>query len=144
MRQPFNYWISIPTRFSDMDPQNHVNNVSYFEFLETARMAFLRELGLMEFKIPGKEGPVVVSQTCNYKKQVVHPSTIEVGVRVTKVKNRSLTVSYALYLEGEDDLVLDGHTTLAWTDYQIKKSIPIPQALRQRIQDYEDQQTPAP
>ena len=121
MRSDFSYWVTIPTRFQDLDPHNHVNNVVYFTYLETARLAFLRSIRLEDIRERGKFGPAVKSQTCNYQKQVFHPSVVEVGIRFYALTNRTFTVAYEVYLEGTDTLVCDGKTIMVWVDFVEEK-----------------------
>jgi acyl-CoA thioester hydrolase len=139
MRSDFNYWITIPTRFQDLDPHNHVNNVVYFVYFETARLAFLRSIQLENIRERGKFGPAVKSQTCNYQKQVFHPSVLEVGIRFSNLTNRTFTVSYEVYLEETDTLVCDGATIMVWVDFIKEQSIPIPAELRDAIGKQEGQ-----
>jgi acyl-CoA thioester hydrolase len=133
MRSDFEHWHPIKVRWRDMDTQNHVNNVTYFTYLEIARMEFLRGLGLFELKEPGKFGPAVVTQTCNYKSQATYPSEIEVGIRPGKVTERSFSVLYEVYLKDTDKLLVDGHTVMTWVDFVKEKAISIPKELRERI-----------
>ena len=133
MRSDFKYWLTIQVRWRDMDSQNHVNSVNYFAYFEMVRMDYFRSVGLQDLKVPGKVGPAVVSQTCNYRKQVVHPAVIEAGVRSKEVGERTFSVEYELYLEGTDTLVADGHTVMAWVDYEAEKAIALPDVLRDSI-----------
>lgn len=137
MREQYRYWETIDTRWNDMDPMNHVNSATYFIYFEMARMNYFGLLGLHELKVAGKVGPAVVSQTCNYKQQVFHPSTIELGVRATEIRTRTFTVAYDAYLKGTDTLVCDGHTVMAWVDYEQAKAIPVPDVLRAAIEEYD-------
>jgi acyl-CoA thioester hydrolase len=135
MRSDFVQWHPITVRWRDMDSQNHVNNVTYFTYFEIARMEFFRSLGLFELMEPGKFGPAVVTQTCNYKRQTTFPSEIEVGVRPGKVTQRSFSVLYEVYLKGTDTLLVDGHTVMTWVDFVKEEAVPIPQELRERIME---------
>lgn len=137
MRDDFKYWMSIPTRWSDMDPMQHVNSTTYFVYFEMVRMSYFEMLGLPKLKVPGKFGPAVISQTCNYRRQVRHPAVLDAGVRTREVEGKTITVEYEVYLEGTDRLVFDGQTVLAWVDYESEKAIPVPEALRDAISSYE-------
>lgn len=137
MRSDFNFWQTISTRWNDMDPMNHVNSATYFIYFEMVRMAYFEMLGLSKLKVQGKRGPAVISQTCNYRQQVFHPSTIDAGIRSTEVNTKTFIVEYEFYLTGTDTLVCDGKTIMAWVDYENPKAIPVPEVLREAILAYE-------
>ena len=71
----------IPIRWGDMDAMGHVNNTVYFRYMEQAR------IGWFEALFPGDEvwrstGIVIVNASCNYKRPITYPGTVEVRVMV--------------------------------------------------------------
>lgn len=136
-RNDFKLWVSVPTRFRDLDTMKHVNSTVYFVYFEMARIAYFRDSGIGEFRTDGKRGIPVVSQTCNYRRQVFHPSNLEVGIRCFEMGEKTVHLGYEVYLEGSDTLVADGTTTSAWVDLTIPKSIPLPEELRSAIEAFE-------
>ena len=50
------YEMTIPIRWGDMDAMNHVNNTTYFRYLETVRIDWMRYIGCQPD--PKGEGPV--------------------------------------------------------------------------------------
>ena len=88
-RAQFPFWHEIVVRWGDMDAQGHVNHTVYFTYCEPARIALLRKLGF-QGKLAGlAEGPTLGSASCDFKRQVVYPATLDVGVRVEKIGRRS-------------------------------------------------------
>lgn len=142
MISDFTYVTKIPTRFADMDIMNHVNNVTFFVYFEIVRLEYFDQIQLLEFKKMGIEGPAVVSQTCNYRGQVFHPSTLIAGARCSRMGTKSITIEYELYVEGADTLAADGATVISWVDYKNATSAPLPDALRARVLDYEGREIP--
>ena len=49
----------LPIRWGDMDAMGHVNNASYFRYLETVRIDWLWSIGCKP--APDGEGPVIVN-----------------------------------------------------------------------------------
>lgn len=140
MKSDFKFWLSIPTSWRDLDAMNHVNSATYLTYFEIARMEYFENIGLHKLKKPGVVGPAVVSQTCNYRQQVFHPSTLETGIRCSKMGTSSFTVEYEFYLEGTDTLVCDGSTTMVWLDYTVPKAVPFPDVLRDAINELEERE----
>ena len=42
----FCFYHPIEVRYGDLDPQGHVNNAKYMTYMEQARVAYIRHLGL--------------------------------------------------------------------------------------------------
>ena len=99
--------ISVQIRFSDYDPLNHVNNVAFFEIMETARVEFIRQR-----RIPTLRGHMVVRHaSCDYEAEVPGGvRAVQVRVSVEKVGVSSFTVLHELHVE--DTLVGRGRVVM--------------------------------
>lgn len=137
VREAYKFWKRIETRFADIDANQHVNNVVYFTYFEMVRLDYMGQVGVPGLKVPGKYGPAVISQTCNYRKQVFHPSTLDAGCRAIELRNSSFVVEYELYLKDTDTLVCEGSTVMAWVDFTLPGAIPLPDELTRRIAEFE-------
>ena len=137
MRNEFTSWISIPTRFRDLDPMKHVNSTIYFMFLENARIDYFTNLSIDRWRNPGKFGIPLVSQTCNYRQQLFHPSTVDVGVRCTELREKTVHLSYEIYLQDTETLMADGVSVSAWVDLTVSKAVAMPKDLRLAIESLE-------
>jgi len=85
-RDDFPYWMEIEVRWGDMDPQGHVNNAVYFTYCESARISLVGEIGIRG-RTAGPHGPVLVSTSCDFKREVVYPATLDIGVRVEEIED---------------------------------------------------------
>lgn len=135
MRERFHLWIAVPVRWGDMDAFGHVNNAKYFTFCESARIAYFEAIGLGPQTTTPVHGPSVVTATCNFRRQVHYPATLEVGVRAARIGRTSFPLEYGIFVEGTDELVADGSSVVVWVDYGAGKSTPLPEDLKQRIRD---------
>ena len=116
-----------------MDAMGHVNNIIYFQYLESARIGYIQAIGWGGRRGDGRQGPVVVSQTFNYRRQIFYPDKLEVGVRCPEVGGRSFVLEYGVFRQGADDLAGDGSSVVVWLDHEAGKALPIPPALRQAL-----------
>ena len=64
----------IPIRWGDMDAMGHLNNGSYFRYLETIRIDWMYAIGCRPD--PRGEGPVIVNAFCNFYKQLEYPGDV--------------------------------------------------------------------
>jgi acyl-CoA thioester hydrolase len=134
MRDDFKVWITVPVRWGDMDSMGHVNNAKFFTFCESARIRYFEVIRLHEFREHDRQGPAVVSATCNFRQQVLYPATLEVGVRASRMGGKSFTLEFEIHTQESDGPVADGTSVAVWVDYERGKALPLPDALRERIQ----------
>ncbi len=135
-REPYRHWLTIPIRWGDMDAFGHVNNAKYFTYCESARISYFQAIGLgAAHNTTPDHGPSLVTATCNFRRQVHYPATLEVGVRAVKIGSTSFPLEYGIFLEGTDDLVADGSSVVVWVDYHAGKSTALPESLKQRIRE---------
>jgi acyl-CoA thioester hydrolase len=120
----------IPIRWGDMDAMGHVNNATYFRYLETVRIDWLHGLG--GAPDPQGTGPVIVNAFCNFYRQVEYPGTLLARHYVANPGRSS--VDTFITLERTDqpgEVFAAGGATLVWVDFPRQKSVPLPDWLRQ-------------
>ncbi len=126
--------LPIDVRWGDMDAFGHVNNAAYFTYCESARIRYFEELGIdMRREREDPHGPAVVSATCNFRRQVHHPASLEVGARVTHVGRTSFTLDYLIVRRDDGEIVADGTSSVVWVDYSEGTAVPVPEDLRDRM-----------
>jgi len=87
-RYPFR--LEIPTRFGDLDMNQHVNNVAMAGLFEDARVRFLYHIGLMG---PGGAfQPMAASFSIEYLRQAYYPQPLVFHVAVTDIGRTSHTM----------------------------------------------------
>ncbi|NOT60485.1 MAG: acyl-CoA thioesterase [Acidobacteria bacterium] len=136
-RAQFPFWHTIEVRWGDMDAMGHVNNARYFTYCEAARIALLRQLDIRGRAEGSAFGPTLVATSCEYKREVRYPATLDVGVRVTKLTERSFAMEYALFFHGTEEVAAVASSVNAWVDYTVKKAVPLPDELREVLSRYQ-------
>jgi acyl-CoA thioester hydrolase len=121
----------IVLRWGDMDAMGHVNNTVYFRFMEQAR------IGWFEGLVPRGEawqgtGIVIANASCNFRRPLNYPGTVEVKVSVAPPGGSSVATFYELMLDGE--LYADGAALVVFVDMARQKPMRIPEAIRLRLQ----------
>lgn len=136
-RAQFPYWTRIEVRWGDMDAMGHVNNAVYFKYCESARIELLRRLGIKGRAEGSTHGPTLVHAACDFKREVKYPATLEVGVAIESVTQRSFRMQYAMFLDQTDTLIAVATSVNAWLDYHAGHAIKIPDELRAALQQYQ-------
>ncbi|HTE40612.1 MAG TPA: thioesterase family protein [Steroidobacteraceae bacterium] len=94
--------IDMQTRFADVDPQRHLNNVRIAELYQEARVAFHRILA-EEFQVERSAGSrtLVARQSIDYLAEVEYPGIVTVGIGISRVGGASFSLALALFQNGE-------------------------------------------
>jgi acyl-CoA thioester hydrolase len=124
----------IPIRWGDMDAMGHVNNIVYFRYMEQARISWFESL------LPSREaawkshGIVIANASCNFRRALAYPGTVEVKVFTGKPGGSSVPTYYELRLDDDPDPYADGAATVVFVDVESQKPIRIPDKLRESMQ----------
>ena len=123
----------IPIRWGDMDAMGHVNNTSYFRYLEIIRIEWMRSIGCQPD--PKGEGPVIVNAFCNFYRQFEYPGDVLVKMYASD-PGRSSFESWATMERTDQPGVIyaAGGATTVWTDFPAQKSRPLPDWLRKVVE----------
>lgn len=132
----FKFAYPLTVRYSDLDAQGHVNNATYFTYMEQGRLEYFKALGLWR---PGQDfldvGTIVAEAACTYKRPVLLDEVVDVAVRTARLGNKSLVLEYRLSVAGAE--VATGRTVQVAYDYRAGASIPVPTEWRARLTAFE-------
>lgn len=95
---PFSAQIS--TRYSDLDPQNHVNNVAVAAIYEEGRSRFIAWLVAnieQDLEPPQR---MIAEVRIRYLKQIHYPTTLSVTAKILHIGERSYRIGQALFQAG--------------------------------------------
>ncbi|HEX6529069.1 MAG TPA: thioesterase family protein [Burkholderiales bacterium] len=121
---------NIAIRWGDMDAMGHVNNTVYFRYMEQARIAWFEAL-VPRADAWGEIGIVIVNASCNFKKPINYPGTVEVRVFAGAPGGSSVPTFYELNLN--DETYADGAATVVFVGRD-QRPLRIPDRIRSLIQ----------
>lgn len=130
----FPFITQVTVRFRDVDAMGHVNNAVYFTYLESARTEFFAEL--LEIESPGDLPVILAEATCRFRAPVFFREKLNVGMGVSRWGNKSFDLVYEITAE-DGRVVATARTVMVMYDYQQEKTFPVPEALRQKIDQYQ-------
>lgn len=130
-RTIFPHWCTDTVRFSDQDAAGHVNNVALCAYMETARLTFMRDMGLMG---PLEEGVRGISAGMNvsFLAESHWPGRVELGTGVMRIGTSSITVGSAAF---KDDICIVA-AEMTVVRLRGKTPHPIGAALRAKLGEY--------
>lgn len=131
-QQRFPVETEVRVRFRDLDAMGHVNNAVYFTYMEMARTEFFAQI--LEIDEP-RNFPVILGNICcRFRSPAGFRETLRVGLGITRFGNKSFDI--LCHINGEDGrLVASGLATMVTYDYEAQKTIPVPDALIERVQE---------
>lgn len=98
-RYPFS--VTVPTRFQDLDPLGHINNVAMAALFETGRVLFNRTQMAERRNRPAGHRWLVARVEINYLRETYFPDPVEVATGIGPVGNSSWTIWSAAFQRGE-------------------------------------------
>ncbi len=138
----FRYFYPIDVRYGDLDPQGHLNNATYLTYFEQARIQYFVELGLFQ---PGQSfldiGVIMAEASVTFLAPVHYDMQVRVGVHASKLGNKSITVEQKIVRAESGEVLATGQVILVAFDYHENKPTPIPDMMREAIENYEGHQT---
>lgn len=134
----FRFFHSIEVRYGDLDPQGHVNNAEHLTYFEQARIAYWIQLGLFTKDQSFMElGVILADLHIRYLEPVYYGQNIRVGVHVSKLGNKSMTWEQNVVDADTGRELARGEVIMVAYNYIEEKSIPIPDAWRRKIAEFE-------
>lgn len=128
-------------RFGECDGLGHVNNVTYYDYMEDARIDVFRlfnpSLDLNTWNM------IVASTRCDYLQQVTYAEKLTVYTWFSKIGNSSFMVEHVLCNE-QGDFVARGQATMIAYDYTHKKPTPLWKEVREKLEAHSTGPTGTP
>ena len=117
-------------RYSDTDRQGHVNNTVFAAFLETGRVEVLYNPEDPLFA--GDAEFVIVASNLNLEGEIHWPGTVDIGTRVARLGNSSITLEQVLFQE--DKRVASAQTVLVQINSATRKAQALSDRSRSRLE----------
>ena len=116
-------------RWADMDMLGHVNNTSYFRYLEQARIEWIAALQATGGR-PGTSG-AIVNASCTFLVPLVYPGDIEVRMYLGQPGRTSIESSYEISMNQRKHA--EGAAKIVWIDLASGRSVPLPNAVMNQL-----------
>jgi acyl-CoA thioester hydrolase len=129
--------ITLPVQWGDMDAFAHVNNVVYFRWFESARIAYFERIGVLKHLSGADLGPILASSSCEYRRPLVFPDTVWVGIRATRIGRTSIALEHRIVSERQKSLAAEGIAMTVFYDYASARPHPVPDDVRRVIEELE-------
>ncbi len=131
-RDTFPFFFPFRVRYAEVDAQSIVFNAHYLTYFDTAITEYLRADGF-DYGVEAERTGIdfhVVRTLVEYAAPVRFDEEIDVGVKISRVGNSSLTFGLGVFGEGESDPRVTGEVVWVYTDQTTHKTVRVPERFR--------------
>ncbi|SES94242.1 acyl-CoA thioester hydrolase [Salinibacillus kushneri] len=122
----------VKVRASETDALGHVSNISYFIYLEEARIEMFKDLGEL---LDMESWPFILASTsCDFKQQAYFDEVMTIRTYVSKMGNSSFHLRHKFV--NERGLIAEGTAIMVYFDFNKQKTTSIPDSVRQKLEPY--------
>jgi acyl-CoA thioester hydrolase len=117
-------------RFADVDANGHINNGSFIEMMENARVSYLRRIvrsGLPRFRL------VIGRIEADFKRQMFYPGSATACARLVEAHPRKVVIGQALF-DGEGQCTAVQKVIMVSLNEETHKSTPFDPAVRSALE----------
>ncbi len=125
--------IELPVQFRDLDVMGHVNNATYLQYMETARVELARKLG--QVREGFRPGFIIASARVEFKKPIRDERQITVSIWVSRIGDRSWDLDYTIRGPRGVQYAV-GRTTQVAYDYKTRAAVQVSGKLRTELAKY--------
>lgn len=129
--------IEIPVAWGEMDAFQHVNNIVYLRYFESARIAYFERLGFIAVMEQTGIGPILAQLECRYRKPLTYPDTVSVGVRVSEMAKDRFTMQCRIVSHKLATVAAEAEATMVAYDYSQGQKTVVPDGVRRQIEALE-------
>ena len=130
--------IDIPIAWGEMDALQHVNNMVYFRYFESVRVAYLEKINFLALANTAGIGPILAATQCRYKIPLTYPDRIWVGARTDRMKKDRFFMKYTVISERHQKIAAEGEAEIVAYDYRSLTKVAIPDVVAARISEVEN------
>ncbi len=127
-RSVYATWITSTIRYSDLDPNGHVNNGAINAFFEEGRVGFRNER-MSSLGADILSGFAIVKFTVEYKKTLFYPGEVDSGIVITRIGNTSYVLGQGIF-QG-DDCIAHAEVVTVFLGPEGKKATPLSDNMKQ-------------
>ena len=126
---------TLQPRFRDTDAMGHINNAVYVTYLEVARQEYWKQFDALS---DYRRVPFILAHvTIDFRSEALVRETLELAIRCDGIGGKSFGFTYEIREQATRRLVAEARTVQVCYDYEVKQSMAMPDALRQRLEAFE-------
>lgn len=132
-REEYPIHVDIPVAWGEMDAFQHVNNIVYFRYFETARIACFERVGYTQLANESGQGPILASTDCRFRIPLTYPDTVTSGTYIGEIGETDFVMHYAVLSHSHSQVAAVGSGRVVSFDYRAARKTPLPEGIREQL-----------
>jgi acyl-CoA thioester hydrolase len=132
-RERYRRFVTITTRLMDNDLYNHVNNATYYSFIDTAVTTYLASAVERDLATD-PVAYLVVENGCTYFTPIAFPDTVHCGLRVCAIGTSSMRFEVGLFRNEDALACAHGFFVQVCCDRATQRPMPMPPRVRAALE----------
>ena len=129
--------IEFPVAWGEMDAMGHVNNIVYFRYFESARIAYFEKMNLLGYMTETGIGPILGEISCKFKIPLSYPDRVLIGAKVVRIKEDRFIMNHLVVSIKHQKVAAEGESVLVTYNYREGKKVTVPEVVKRSILDME-------
>ena len=117
----FKFQHPLRTRWIDSDAFRHINNAVYLSYIEDARLELLKR---WKISLDGKS-VIVASVKIDYYNQVIHPTELIIGQKVSRIGNKSFDIISTVFNKDTNESICKSIITIVCFDFRSNQTVTV-------------------
>jgi acyl-CoA thioester hydrolase len=127
--------IEFPVAWGEMDAMSHVNNIVYFRYFESARIAYFEKADMFSYMTETGIGPILATISCKFKIPLSYPDHVLIGAKVVSIEEDRFVMNHVVVSKKHQKAAAEGDGVIVTFNYRQGKKVTVPEVVRQRILD---------
>lgn len=129
--------VDTPVAWGDMDYFRHVNNIVFFRYFESARIAYLERIHFEDEVKQDGVGPILHSTQARFRRPVTYPDRVFAAARTVEMLDDRLVMEYRVVSERLGAVAAEGTGVVVAYDYRVGRKALLPEAVRDAVRRLE-------
>ncbi len=122
--------------WSEMDLFGHVNNVTYFKYIQASRVNYWEVSGLAASFADTRIGPILLSTSCQFMKPLFYPGNVIIEATIPFIKNTSFGIHHRI-LNEQNEIAAEAHDVIVMFDFKKNEKVVVPDEFRNEAEKIE-------
>ena len=127
--------IEFPVAWGEMDAMSHVNNIVYFRYFESVRIAYFEKADMFSYMTETGIGPILATISCKFKIPLSYPDHVLIGAKVVSIEEDRFIMNHVVVSKKHHKVAAEGDGVIVTFNYREGKKVSVPEVVRQRILD---------
>jgi acyl-CoA thioester hydrolase len=132
-RDAYRHFTAITTRLMDNDLYNHVNNATYYSFIDTAVTSYVAN-AIGRDLATDPVAYLVVENGCTYFSPIAFPDAVQCGLRVAAIGTSSMRFEIGIFRNHEALAAAQGYFVQVCCDRSSQRPMPMPAPVRAALE----------